>query len=112
MNSGILRSVVLFVIAGLCEIGGGYLVWMCLRDHRTTGRRGVRETSRDAHRTAGGECCQFREQVGCPALMLCLSPSFDVVLERRARCLGHALEVSVYPGQLGVRALEASRLSL
>jgi len=29
------RSVVLFVVAGLCEIGGGYLVWLWLRDHRT-----------------------------------------------------------------------------
>lgn len=35
MDSGIVRSVVLFVIAGLCEIGGGYLVWLWLRDHRT-----------------------------------------------------------------------------
>lgn len=26
------HSVLLFLIAGLCEIGGGYLVWMWLRD--------------------------------------------------------------------------------
>jgi small multidrug resistance family-3 protein len=26
------RSVLLFVIAGVCEIGGGYLVWLCLRE--------------------------------------------------------------------------------
>lgn len=26
------RSVVLFVLAGLCEIGGGYLVWQWLRE--------------------------------------------------------------------------------
>ena len=25
---------VLFVVAGLCEIGGGYLVWGWMRDHR------------------------------------------------------------------------------
>ena len=29
------RSVTLFVLAGLCEIGGGYLVWLWLRDHRS-----------------------------------------------------------------------------
>ena len=28
------RSVVLFVIAGICEIGGGYLVWQWLRNGR------------------------------------------------------------------------------
>jgi small multidrug resistance family-3 protein len=26
------RSVLLFVLAGLMEIGGGYLVWLCLRE--------------------------------------------------------------------------------
>jgi small multidrug resistance family-3 protein len=30
----IARSVALFVIAGLMEIGGGYLVWLWLREHR------------------------------------------------------------------------------
>jgi small multidrug resistance family-3 protein len=30
----ILKSVVLFVVAGLCEIGGGYLVWQWLRNGR------------------------------------------------------------------------------
>jgi len=34
-TSTIARSVALFVVAGLCEIGGGYLVWLWLRDHRT-----------------------------------------------------------------------------
>lgn len=29
------RSVALFAIAGLCEIGGGYLVWLWLRDGRS-----------------------------------------------------------------------------
>ena len=28
------RSILLFVIAGLCEIGGGYLVWIWLREHK------------------------------------------------------------------------------
>ena len=28
------RSLLLFVIAGLCEIGGGYLVWLWLREQR------------------------------------------------------------------------------
>ncbi|MBI2466778.1 MAG: YnfA family protein [Candidatus Rokubacteria bacterium] len=28
------RSVALFVLAGLCEIGGGYLVWLWLRSGR------------------------------------------------------------------------------
>ena len=29
-----MRSVVLFVLAGLCEIGGGWLIWKWLRDGR------------------------------------------------------------------------------
>ncbi len=28
----ILRSIGLFVVAGLCEIGGGYLIWLWLRN--------------------------------------------------------------------------------
>lgn len=28
------KSLALFVIAGMCEIGGGYLVWLWLRDGR------------------------------------------------------------------------------
>lgn len=27
-----LRSVPIFLLAGLCEIGGGYLVWLCLKE--------------------------------------------------------------------------------
>ena len=34
MDSTIARSVLLFALAGLCEIGGGYLVWLWLRDNR------------------------------------------------------------------------------
>ena len=30
----ILRSLILFVIAGLCGIGGGYLIWLWLREGR------------------------------------------------------------------------------
>jgi len=33
--SSIVQSVVLFLLAGLAEIGGGYLVWLWLRDHRS-----------------------------------------------------------------------------
>ena len=27
------KSLSLFVIAGVCEIGGGWMMWKCLRDH-------------------------------------------------------------------------------
>jgi small multidrug resistance family-3 protein len=30
-----MRSVALFLLAGLLEIGGGYLVWLWLREHRS-----------------------------------------------------------------------------
>lgn len=33
----IARSIAIFLLAGLCEIGGGYLVWLWLRDHRSVG---------------------------------------------------------------------------
>jgi small multidrug resistance family-3 protein len=33
----IVRSLLLFVTAGLCEIGGGYLVWLWLRGGRGPG---------------------------------------------------------------------------
>ncbi len=33
-STSILRSLALFVLAGICEIGGGYLVWLWLRDGR------------------------------------------------------------------------------
>ena len=29
------KSVMYFILAGLCEIGGGYLVWLWLREHRS-----------------------------------------------------------------------------
>jgi small multidrug resistance family-3 protein len=32
--SSLPASISLFVLAGLCEIGGGYLVWLWLRDSR------------------------------------------------------------------------------
>lgn len=33
-TSTVVRSVALFVVAGLMEIGGGYLVWLWLREQR------------------------------------------------------------------------------
>lgn len=33
----ILKSVPLFLAAGLCEIGGGYLVWLWLREGKSVG---------------------------------------------------------------------------
>src|SRR5262249_30049331 len=32
--SPVVRSVVLFFFAGICEVGGGWLVWKWLRDHK------------------------------------------------------------------------------
>lgn len=37
MNSPLVRSVPLFLLAGLLEIGGGYLVWLWLREGRGVG---------------------------------------------------------------------------
>jgi small multidrug resistance family-3 protein len=31
----IAKSLFYFVLAGLCEIGGGYLVWLWLREHKS-----------------------------------------------------------------------------
>jgi small multidrug resistance family-3 protein len=31
----ILRSLLYFVMAGLCEIGGGYLVWLWVRESKS-----------------------------------------------------------------------------
>ena len=31
-TNGVLSSIVFFLLAGLCEIGGGYLVWLWLRE--------------------------------------------------------------------------------
>jgi small multidrug resistance family-3 protein len=30
----VLQSLVLFILAGLCEIGGGYLIWLWIREGR------------------------------------------------------------------------------
>ena len=35
MAQRIALSLVLFVLAGLCEVGGGYLMWQWLREHRS-----------------------------------------------------------------------------
>jgi drug/metabolite transporter superfamily protein YnfA len=35
MKSGVIfKSILLFIVAGILEIGGGYLVWLWLRDRR------------------------------------------------------------------------------
>ncbi len=31
----VLKSLGLFIIAGLCEIGGGYLIWLWLRENKS-----------------------------------------------------------------------------
>jgi len=33
----LLQSILLFIVAGLCEIGGGYLVWQWLREGKPIG---------------------------------------------------------------------------
>lgn len=33
-TASVMRSVLLFLIAGICEIGGGWLVWKWMRDGR------------------------------------------------------------------------------
>ncbi len=33
-TASLLRSILLFLVAGLCEIGGGWLMWKWLRDGR------------------------------------------------------------------------------
>ncbi len=30
----VLKSIAVFILAGLCEIGGGYLVWLCIKDNK------------------------------------------------------------------------------
>src|SRR5262244_1537652 len=30
-----MKSIMFFILAGLCEIGGGYLVWLWLRENRS-----------------------------------------------------------------------------
>lgn len=30
-----IRSILYFILAGICEIGGGYLIWLCLKDHKS-----------------------------------------------------------------------------
>ncbi len=33
----IIRSVIIFILAGICEIGGGYLIWQSVREGRNLG---------------------------------------------------------------------------
>jgi small multidrug resistance family-3 protein len=35
MTGAIVKSLLFFVAAGICEIGGGYLVWLWLREKRS-----------------------------------------------------------------------------
>jgi len=28
------RTILIFILAGFCEIGGGYLVWLCIKDNK------------------------------------------------------------------------------
>lgn len=28
----VIKSLLIFILAGICEIGGGYLVWLCLKE--------------------------------------------------------------------------------
>lgn len=30
-----IRSILYFILAGICEIGGGYLIWLCLKDYKS-----------------------------------------------------------------------------
>src|SRR5690606_9057055 len=30
----IIRSIPIFILAGVCEIGGGYLIWLCLKEDK------------------------------------------------------------------------------
>jgi len=30
----VLKSISIFILAGFCEIGGGYLVWLCLKEDK------------------------------------------------------------------------------
>lgn len=30
-----IRSILYFILAGICEIGGGYLIWLCLKAHKS-----------------------------------------------------------------------------
>ena len=32
---GIIKSIIYFIIAGIFEIGGGYLIWLWLREGKT-----------------------------------------------------------------------------
>ena len=36
----IAKSILLFITAGLCEIGGGYLIWIWLREGKTSWNAG------------------------------------------------------------------------
>jgi hypothetical protein len=64
-------SISLFVVAGLCEIGGGYLVWLWLREEKTVRIRGggrdlldpVRSDSNAADGPFRAGLCSLRRHV-------------------------------------------------
>ncbi len=31
----VLKSIIIFILAGICEIGGGYLVWLSIKEGKT-----------------------------------------------------------------------------
>lgn len=33
----VIKSLIFFIVAGLCEIGGGYLVWLALKEIKAYG---------------------------------------------------------------------------
>jgi len=33
--TSVLKSLLIFILAGLCEIGGGYLIWLWLKEERS-----------------------------------------------------------------------------
>lgn len=37
LNLALVRSLLYFVLAGVCEIGGGYLIWLWLREGKSIG---------------------------------------------------------------------------
>jgi small multidrug resistance family-3 protein len=34
INMPVLKSILIFILAGICEIGGGYLVWLWLKEDK------------------------------------------------------------------------------
>ncbi len=57
----IAKSVFYFILAGLCEIGGGYLVWLWLREGKSVWfNRCGRLRARSLRRYPNAATCQLR----------------------------------------------------